>query len=140
MQVGNALLDYDTDLNAVTEFNWSHGLISDFAYELINTSCKYSQYFKEAVIEKGRSVSPGCTLVDEQLSEELTNFISVYDVLATYCLSAINGQSSKKIPYLPLRLSYLGGSSSSSSELSGVQNQKVKISLIILFQTSHSNG
>lgn len=139
MQLGNPLLDFVTDTDSITDFRWSHGLISDFAYELITTACNYSQFFKEALIENGRSLSPGCTLVSEILNEELTEFIDVYDVLAKYCLSSINGQSPKKISYLPLRLNYLlEGSSPSNSESLGAQNQKVKtMSFVKLLQTSH---
>ncbi|POO00498.1 Serine carboxypeptidase-like [Trema orientale] len=124
ISIGNPLLDYDTDLNAVTEFRWSHGLISDFSHDLVNTVCNHSQYFKETVIENGRSLSDGCALVDSQLSEELTQYVDVYDVLAKYCFSSINEQSPKKIPYLPLRLNYFEGSSSSNSELLGALNRK----------------
>jgi hypothetical protein len=37
-QVGNALLEFNTDFNSEGNYYWAHGLISDATYELINST------------------------------------------------------------------------------------------------------
>ncbi|KAG4915824.1 hypothetical protein JHK87_053381 [Glycine soja] len=38
-KIGNPLLDFDTDMNAVDEYYWSHGIITDYAYKIMTSLC-----------------------------------------------------------------------------------------------------
>lgn len=83
LQLGNPLLEFDNDFNAEDEFNWSHGVISDFAYELITSYCNTSRLTRESI--RG-SLSDACSIVYSQISREFSDFIDVYDVIADVCI------------------------------------------------------
>lgn len=90
MQIGNPLLEFDTDFNSRAEFFWSHGLISDATYEIFTTVCNFSQIRRQA--ESG-SLSPACSRVNSQVSREVGKFVDTYDVTLDVCLSSIESQS-----------------------------------------------
>ncbi|GLT88069.1 hypothetical protein SLE2022_061110 [Rubroshorea leprosula] len=86
--IGNPLIEFNNDLNSVDEYYWSHGLISDSAYELVKSLCNNSQFTREAI--KG-TLSPACAEVDSKVFEKISNSIDTYDVIADVCLSSSNG-------------------------------------------------
>lgn len=88
--IGNPLLEFNTDFNSRAEYLWSHGLVSDSSYELLNSICNFSQIRRQA--QKGR-FTPECATVVKQTSEEISRYINSYDVTLDVCLSSINGQS-----------------------------------------------
>ncbi|KAL1813464.1 hypothetical protein ACET3Z_023529 [Daucus carota] len=88
--IGNPLLEFNTDFNSRGEYFWSHGLISDATYDLFNTVCNYSQIRRQA--EKG-SLSPDCSRVIRQASNEIGRLIDSYDVTLDVCLSSVLSQS-----------------------------------------------
>ena len=90
MQIGNPLLEYNTDLNSRAEFFWSHGLISDATYEALTSVCNYSQYRRE---RDSGSLTPVCSAVMNQVSGEISSFVDVYDVSLDVCLSSLLSQS-----------------------------------------------
>lgn len=83
MQIGNPLLEFNTDFNAEDEYNWSHGVISDSSYELLTSYCNTSQMIREAI--RG-NLSDACSIVNDQISKEISDFIDVYDVIADVCI------------------------------------------------------
>lgn len=82
--LGNPLLEFSTDLNSEGDFYWSHGLISNPTYELLNAVCNTSQLWRERI---GHSLSASCSKVSDQLKAEIPNAIDLYDVTANVCLS-----------------------------------------------------
>ncbi|WCJ33313.1 serine carboxypeptidase-like 45 [Euphorbia peplus] len=83
--IGNPLMEFNGDINSQTEYYWSHGLISDSCYELMNSVCNMSQLWRQSV--QG-SLSSGCDTVDARLIAEIPDeSIDYYDVTADVCVS-----------------------------------------------------
>lgn len=93
MQIGNPLLDFNTDFNAGAEYYWSHGLISDTTFESFTSVCNYSQMLRQK-INTGK-LSPACAAVYNQVQTEISNFIDPHDVTLDVCLSSDAAQSRK---------------------------------------------
>ena len=83
LQLGNPLLEFNTDLNAEDEYKWSHGVISDFSYQLLTSYCNTSRMTREAI--RG-NLSDACSIVNRQISKESSDFIDDYDVIADVCI------------------------------------------------------
>lgn len=90
LQIGNPLLEFNTDFNSRAEFLWSHGLISDSTYYLFTSVCNNSQVRRE--YQRG-ALSPVCTRVISQVSSEIGKFIDSYDITLDVCLSTVLSQS-----------------------------------------------
>lgn len=88
--IGNPLLEFNTDFNSRGEYFWSHGLISDATYDLFNTVCNYSQIRRQST--KG-ALTPDCSRVISQASNEIGRLIDTYDVTLDVCLSSDLTQS-----------------------------------------------
>lgn len=91
LQLGNPLLEFDTDLNSRAEFLWSHGLISDSTYEIFTSVCNFSQISRQSA-ENG-SLTPVCAGVWSHVSREMSKFIDPYDVTLDVCLPSVFSQS-----------------------------------------------
>ncbi|EOY08723.1 Peptidase S10 [Theobroma cacao] len=115
--IGNPLLEFATDMNSVDQYYWSHGLISDSAYELLTSFCNSSRLMREVI---RRSISSDCISVYSEVSTELTKSIDQYDVIADVCLSS--GQS----PMAILSHSLLSGPQH-SSQADGLSQQQVSV-------------
>ncbi|CAL1374422.1 unnamed protein product [Linum trigynum] len=91
--IGNPLLEFNTDFNGVEKYFWSHGLISDHTYHLLNKMCNGSQLRRQAA---SGSLSEPCKMVATQLSAEMPsqNF-NRYDITSDVCLADNDGSSSK---------------------------------------------
>ncbi|CAI0411491.1 unnamed protein product [Linum tenue] len=109
--IGNPLLEFNTDFNEEGEYYWSHGLISDQTYDLLNTVCNFSQLIRESL---SGNVSKPCQFVISQLVAELPNQnFDSYDVTSDVCLSDSGSQlgpqkqysflASIYHPFLPLK-------------------------------------
>ncbi|KAG9131132.1 hypothetical protein Leryth_027066 [Lithospermum erythrorhizon] len=59
--IGNPLLEFNTDFNSRAEYFWSHGLISDATYKLLNTVCNISELRRQG--QQGH-LTPSCTHQD----------------------------------------------------------------------------
>jgi hypothetical protein len=70
---------------------WSHGLISDSAYESSTSICNYSQIERQQ--NMGGSLTPVCSKVISQFSREIGDFIDGYDVTLDVCLPSLLSQS-----------------------------------------------
>ncbi|WJX37947.1 Serine carboxypeptidase-like 45 [Trifolium repens] len=81
--IGNPLLEFNTDFNSRAEFLWSHGLISDSAYESFTKICNYSQIRREY---QSGTFSIGCSRVNRLVSMEIGRYIDSYDVTLDVCL------------------------------------------------------
>lgn len=90
LQIGNPLLEFNTDFNSKGEYLWSHGLVSDDTYQLFNNACNYSQIRRQA--ENG-ALTPVCSQVAKQASREMSKFIDGYDVTLDVCLSSLGSQA-----------------------------------------------
>lgn len=88
--IGNPLLEFNTDFNSRGEYFWSHGLISDSTYELLQKTCNYSQIRRQG--QKGY-LTPPCFLVNSHISSEIGRFIDYYDVTLDVCLPSISQQA-----------------------------------------------
>ncbi|KAM0046999.1 putative carboxypeptidase D [Helianthus debilis subsp. tardiflorus] len=58
--IGNPLLDFNMDLNSRGEYLWSHGLISDATYDMLEALCNCSTITRQA---QSRSMTPTCSRV-----------------------------------------------------------------------------
>jgi len=90
LQIGNPLLEFSTDFNSRGEFLWSHGLISDSTYGLLQTMCNYSQIRRQA---QTGFLSPPCSLVNSQITSEIGRFVNYYDITLDVCLSSVSQQA-----------------------------------------------
>ncbi|XP_027351106.1 serine carboxypeptidase-like 45 [Abrus precatorius] len=88
--LGNPLLDFDTDLNSKAEFLWSHGLISDSTYNAFTTICNYSTYVRQY---QNGNLNSICVTIANQVLNEISKYINVYDVTLDVCLSSANQQA-----------------------------------------------
>eukprot|EP00257_Ricinus_communis_P017206 XP_015575597.1 serine carboxypeptidase-like 45 [Ricinus communis] len=117
--IGNPLLEFNTDFNSEGDFYWSHGLISDYTYVLVNTACNISQLMREYM---SGSLSSGCELVADQLSIEIPDAIDDYDVTSDVCPSYLQAVTLLKSFNHPLiskfQLSPLGESLQATSDQS----------------------
>lgn len=106
MQIGNPLLDFDTDFNSRAEYIWSHGLISDSTFEMFTSVCNYSQIRRE--IQSG-TLTTVCSEVIREVSREVSRSINAYDITIDVCLSSISAQSQflNKMVNLELTLVYI---------------------------------
>lgn len=92
LQIGNPLLEFNTDFNSRAEYMWSHGLISDITYEAFTVVCNFSQFRREIV--RG-SLSQACSKVINQVSREEGRFVDRYDVTLDVCLPSVALQSER---------------------------------------------
>ncbi|KAL8160101.1 hypothetical protein V2J09_001638 [Rumex salicifolius] len=97
--LGNPLLEFETDFNSRAEFFWSHGLISDSTYNIFTSTCNYSRY---KVGEK----------IDVCVEDETANYLNRKDVQTAlharlvgvkYWAVCSNGDQDSVIPLLGSR-------------------------------------
>lgn len=124
LQIGNPLLELGTDFNSEDLYYWSHGVISDAAYALLDRVCNSSEMFREAI--RG-IISSDCAFVNIQVSKELTDFIDPYNVIGDVCIS--NGQPQMGLLYQPFRSRFQTFSSLHSE--SNPPTQQVKFNLCV---------
>ncbi|KAG7028428.1 Serine carboxypeptidase-like 45, partial [Cucurbita argyrosperma subsp. argyrosperma] len=84
--IGNPLLEFNTDFNSRGTYLWSHGVISDHAYKLLNTVCSISQMTRESIV-KGNDISAACSEIDDLVSQQISDFINVYSINVDVCLT-----------------------------------------------------
>ncbi|KAK7336435.1 hypothetical protein VNO77_16976 [Canavalia gladiata] len=89
--IGSPLLEFNTDFNSRAEFFWSHGLISDSTYELLNRVCNYSTIIRQQFIN--RNVSDVCAEVDKRMNGEVSKYIDTHHVTLDVCLPSANQQA-----------------------------------------------
>ncbi|XP_074320547.1 serine carboxypeptidase-like 45 [Silene latifolia] len=81
--LGNPLLEFNTDFNSRGEYLWSHGIISDATYGLLQNVCNYSQirrqYYKQAF-------TPECGMVLNKMNSEMSVYLNPYDIIVDVCL------------------------------------------------------
>ncbi|XP_023522355.1 serine carboxypeptidase-like 45, partial [Cucurbita pepo subsp. pepo] len=87
LQIGNPLLDIRVDANALDQYWWSHGLISDAAFHLLNSVCNASRLVTEGITS---SLSPHCIFVATNVSKELSPAIDYFDVAAGDACPSVN--------------------------------------------------
>ncbi|XP_022934176.1 serine carboxypeptidase-like 45 isoform X3 [Cucurbita moschata] len=85
--IGNPLLDIQVDANALDQYWWSHGLISDAAFHLLNSVCNASRLVTEGITS---SLSPHCIFVATNVSKELSPAIDYFDVVAGDACPSVN--------------------------------------------------
>uniref|UniRef100_A0A9I9CX07 Carboxypeptidase n=1 Tax=Cucumis melo TaxID=3656 RepID=A0A9I9CX07_CUCME len=103
--IGNPLLEFYTDFNARGEYLWTHGLISDSTYKLLNKVCNISEITRQSILH---NVSTSCSFVDNLVSKEYSEFINLYSVNLDVCTSSTLSQAA------PNNFGILHSSSSSS--------------------------
>jgi serine carboxypeptidase-like clade 2 len=108
-QVGNALLEFNTDFNSEGDYYWAHGLISDATYELMNSVCNSSQLWRESITG---SRFAACVVVNKRLSIEFPNSFDDYNVIGDICISS--GESQLDVPSYPFRPKFQVSSSTQS--------------------------
>ncbi|KAL3585205.1 hypothetical protein D5086_012072 [Populus alba] len=109
VKVGNALLEFNTDLNSEGDYYWAHGLISDATYELMNSVCNSSQLWRESITG---SRFAACVVVNKRLSIEFPNAFDAYNVNGDICISS--GESQLDVPSYPFRPKFQVSSSTQS--------------------------
>ncbi|GFP84997.1 serine carboxypeptidase-like 45 [Phtheirospermum japonicum] len=88
--MGNPLLEFDTDFNAVSEYLWSHGLISDYTFDQLNRVCNYSQIRRQ---NDKRKWTRDCSRVKDLVLSETSKYIDTFDVTLDVCLPSNSMQS-----------------------------------------------
>ncbi|VFQ81811.1 unnamed protein product [Cuscuta campestris] len=83
--LGNPLVKLERDVPAVTEFFWSHGLISDENYNAIKRECDFDDY---SFIYPHNESGPCNAAIIEQY-RVVTNYVNVYDVILDVCYPSI---------------------------------------------------
>ncbi|KAG5252675.1 serine carboxypeptidase [Salix suchowensis] len=130
--LGNPLLEFSTDFNSKGDFYWSHGLISNPTYELLNAVCNTSQLWRERI--GGSSLSASCSKVSDQIDAEIPGAIDPYDVTANVCLSS--GASLLGVQSNPLTpRSRLFSSAESLQEVLSQQKAQENIDLCVQEET-----
>jgi len=73
-------------MNAVDEYYWSHGIITDRAYKIKTSLCNSSRVLREYF---SGQISNDCVLAAREVEEEysFTSFIDPYYVIGERCLS-----------------------------------------------------
>ena len=84
--MGNPLLEFDTDFGSRGLFLWSHGLISDDAYNLAISTCNISQLLRGSIAQS--NLSAACSRVSDLLSAEISPSIDFGDVTADICVTS----------------------------------------------------
>jgi len=90
MQIGNPLLEFNTDFNARSEYFWSHGLISDSTLEILTRVCNYSSIRRQ---RQSGNLGGVCQKASNQLYAEISDYVDEYDVTLDVCLSSVNQQA-----------------------------------------------
>jgi len=90
MQIGNPLLEFNTDFNARSEYFWSHGLISDSTFEILTRVCNYSSIRRQ---RQNGNLGGVCEKASKQLYAEVSDYVDEYDVTLDVCLSSVNQQA-----------------------------------------------
>ena len=88
LQVGNALLDFTIDFNSADEYYWSHGLISDYVYQLLTKSCNGSA---EIIRKSFNQIFDVCVHLFNGVQQFIST-IDPYDVTGDVCLSTVKSQ------------------------------------------------
>ncbi|KAL3634732.1 hypothetical protein CASFOL_021786 [Castilleja foliolosa] len=86
LAIGNPLLDFNTDFNSVSEYLWSHGVISDSTFHDLTFVCNYSEYRRQSQIIG--TLTPDCDKVINQVLSEKSKFVNLYDVTLDICPSS----------------------------------------------------
>ncbi|XP_022152015.1 serine carboxypeptidase-like 45 [Momordica charantia] len=89
--IGNPLLDIQIDANALDDYWWSHGVISDAGYNLLTAVCNASRLVTEGIT---KSLSPACISVATHLSKELSPAIDYFNVAAGDACPSANASRS----------------------------------------------
>lgn len=71
VQIGNALLDDETDQKGMIDYAWDHAVISDGLYHNITTKCNFSIPIKNQTYE---------------CSEELNKYYDLYKLIDMYSM------------------------------------------------------
>lgn len=92
MQIGNALLDDETDQTGMVDYAWDHAVISDKVYRDIKRKCNFS-------IE---NPTKDC---DNALNEyfEVYKIIDMYSLYAPICPSSSSSSTSNSRQRLPIQ-------------------------------------
>ncbi|KAJ8770465.1 hypothetical protein K2173_017956 [Erythroxylum novogranatense] len=96
--IGNPLVEFETDKRSTGTFYWSHGLVSDDTYRLMETTCTISQLLREDTLLGYKNITAACLRVEDLLSKEISNDIDFYDVIADVCLSSGDSQGLLQAP------------------------------------------
>ncbi|KAL3634765.1 hypothetical protein CASFOL_021819 [Castilleja foliolosa] len=91
--IGNPLLDFNTDFNSVSEYLWSHGLISDSTFHDLTFVCNNSQIRRQSQIIG--TLTPDCRKVVNQVLSEISGFVDEYDVTLDVCLQSVSQQQNE---------------------------------------------
>lgn len=98
LQIGNALLDDDTDQRGMIDYAWDHAVISDRVYHDIKATCNFSS----------NSISRKCT-------SKMNEYFAVYRIIDMYSLyspTCVSNSSSGGSREMPVLRSMAPGSSS----------------------------
>ena len=79
MQIGNAVINDETDLKGMYDFFWSHAIISDQVKNDIFGNCNFSP--------SAATQSDKCHAAANQVEEDI-QYLDVYNIYAPVCLSS----------------------------------------------------
>ncbi|KAL3634755.1 hypothetical protein CASFOL_021809 [Castilleja foliolosa] len=89
--IGNPLLDFNTDFNSVSEYWWSHGLISDSTFHDLTFVCNFSEFRRQSQIIG--PITRNCKKVIDKVNSDIGDFVDYYDVTLDVCSSSVSQQS-----------------------------------------------
>lgn len=78
LQVGNALIDFETENRGMYDYFWTHGLISDEIHDKIVSNCNFSS---------DATVSDACRGYTDQ-ADAMKGNIFIFDIYAPWCSSS----------------------------------------------------
>ncbi|XP_050939380.1 serine carboxypeptidase-like 45 [Cucumis melo] len=85
--IGNPLLEFNTDFNSRGKYLWSHGVISESTFELLNSVCSISQMIRESI---NGEISDACFSINDLVSQEMSPFINGYAINLDVCSSVLS--------------------------------------------------
>ncbi|XP_038904507.1 serine carboxypeptidase-like 45 [Benincasa hispida] len=92
--IGNPLLEFNTDFNSRGKYLWSHGVLSESTFELLNSVCSISQITREAI---NGEISDACLSINDLVGREMSKFINAYSINLDVCLSDQSQEDGGKV-------------------------------------------
>lgn len=89
MQIGNAVLNDETDQLGMVEYAWSHAIISDELYAAVTKDCNF---FKED--SNSENSSSTCSPAVKAFLQAYSD-IDIYSIYTPVCLSSLEQRSRK---------------------------------------------
>ncbi|XP_028798152.1 serine carboxypeptidase-like 45 [Neltuma alba] len=82
--IGNPLLEFENDFDSKVDYYWSHGLITDLTYNVMNRACKGSEYVRQMIQGK---ISDTCKKLYANVETAFAHSVDPDNILGQTCES-----------------------------------------------------